>query len=205
MTIHRQLSRLMALSIGFVVAANGCVWTYKGEPYPTVSQWPPAYSSKLRSLGLTVKTSLFADSHKSDDDIDFDRQAHRAAYRAFKESGQFGLIEIGNHEGLDCHADITVLRSVSGPPGWWVPASLYLIPSRGESTDLIVTEFYDKQGSRLGSFSQKVTIGGYVHLFFMLAWPLEQLSQPYSQERAIYDAQRAIILEADGKHLCTEA
>jgi hypothetical protein len=201
----RQLSRLMALSIGIVVATNGCVWTFKGEPYPMVSQWPPTNLSKVRSLGLTIKTSLFADSHKSDDAIEFDRQAHRAAYQAFKESGHFDQIQIGSHEGLDCWADITILRSVSAPPGWWVPASLYLIPSRGESSDIIVTQFYDKQRNRLGSFSQKVTIGGYVHLLFILAWPLEQLTRPYSQERAMYDAQRAIILEAAAKHICMEA
>ena len=40
---------------------------------------------------------------------------------------------------------------------------------------------------------------GYVQLLFFLLWPLEQLSEPYSQERAMYDAHRAIILEAVDK------
>jgi len=180
-------------------AVQGCVWTVKGDPYPEVGTWPPVGLSKQQTIGITVKTSLFLESNKSYEEIEFEQIAHRAAYNAFKESRCFREIQVRSHEGVDYWADITVLKNVSDPPGWWVPASLFLIPSKGESVDLILTQLYNKQGVSLGSFSRKAVIGGYVQLLFILLWPLEQLSGPYSQERAMYDAHRAIILEAVDK------
>lgn len=165
---------------------------------PQVSIWPPHPSESKRSIKLVITTENYSNAMPKEADLDFLVESQEAAYRAYRDSGLFEKVRFGQEVEADYRADMKVIRHQfdNGGPGQWISfVSLFLIPVKSEVTNSVHVRIIDKNGSLLSSYEQTSVTGGYLQLLLIVALPIELVTQHWPAQ-ALYDANRAIILQA---------
>jgi hypothetical protein len=185
-----------SLLLLLLVLQSGCIWTYRGQPYPAAPAWPPQPAPSEKTLGILITAEDASNGQSVEDIRDLLCAAESAAYQAFKESGRFNSVGLNRREHVDYLAQIKVARQQTDRAAWWTLASLFLIPASGEVRNDVTLELLTGDGKSVGTYTQTAVHGGYMQLLLLLAFPIEILGSPYSTDRALADTFRALVAEA---------
>jgi hypothetical protein len=194
MQVVPTLFRTLLLSL--LLLQSGCIWTYRGTPYPAIPAWPPPPAPSEKSLGILITADDVSNGQAVEDIRDLLCAAESAAYQAFKESGRFKTVGLNRRENVDYVAHVKVARQQTDRAGWWTWASLFLIPSSGEVRNDVTLDLLTADGRSVGRYTQTAVHGGYLQLLLLVAFPIEILSGPYTTDRALGETFRSLVSEA---------
>lgn len=100
--------KLLAIGVlSIALTLDGCVWSYRGTPYPSpVPGWPLQDSKSEKTIGIVFVTDVDPASEGLDEAV-FSPTFQEATYKVFKESGKFRKVKINQANDVDYRAEVT--------------------------------------------------------------------------------------------------
>lgn len=177
--------------------SSGCA-SFRSSNLPSVSQWPPRYATKGKSICIIV--SVERTFNGKEQEVTFRSLNFRKeqVVTLYKDSGLFSEVETGMSD-TDLKAEIKIIDRNKRDIGLTILTglTLYLMPSKGTDELIVKTTIKNKDGNTLGMYEKSEIVTSWVQLFLIFAMPFNFPGSVY--EETLRDLNRSTIVELHSK------
>ncbi len=200
MTFMKNKGYIVISAVIIVIIAllsSGCA-SFRSSNLPSVSQWPPRYATKGKSICIIV--SVERTFNGKEQEVTFRSLNFRKeqVVTLYKDSGLFSEVETGMSD-TDLKAEIKIIDRNKRDIGLTILTglTLYLMPSKGTDELIVKTTIKNKDGNTLGMYEKSEIVTSWVQLFLIFAMPFNFPGSVY--EETLRDLNRSTIVELHSK------